>query len=225
MARAYWCCYYSYRELFEHLTDECLGKLFSAILDYCETGEIPTEIPDSSFWLIKSQIDRDSKKYDEICVKRKESISKRWSVDTKVNKSIQENTNVYKCIQSDTKDTKKKEKEKEKDKDKEIINKAVEPPVVSLILNDGSFYDVTLKDVEEFESLYPAVDVRNALLEMKDWCIKNNTKRKTRRGIRTFITFWLGKEQDRGGDREIPVRTNSNADVMRQMIMDGVFDE
>ena len=75
------------------------------------------------------------------------------------------------------------------------------PVVVSLILNDGSFYDVSECDVEQWSKLYPNVDVLQQLRNMVGWCDSNPTKRKTRGGIRRFITFWLAREQDKGGGR------------------------
>ena len=73
------------------------------------------------------------------------------------------------------------------------------PPTVSLILNDKSHFDVFQSDIAKWEELYPNVDVIQQLRNMAGWCDSNPTKRKTRRGIRRFITTWLAKEQDRGG--------------------------
>lgn len=75
------------------------------------------------------------------------------------------------------------------------------PPVISLVLNDKSFFDVTGEDVAKWEDLYPAVDVMQELRKMAGWCESNPTKRKTRRGIKSFITSWLSREQDKGGGR------------------------
>lgn len=75
------------------------------------------------------------------------------------------------------------------------------PPVVSLILNDKSFFDVTNEDVARWKELYPAVDVMQELRKMAGWCESNPSKRKTRRGIKAFITSWLGRTQDQGGSQ------------------------
>nr|DAF61784.1 MAG TPA: Replication initiation and membrane attachment [Siphoviridae sp. ctbgC51] len=75
------------------------------------------------------------------------------------------------------------------------------PPVISLILNDKSFFDVTDEDVAKWNELYPAVDVMQELRKMAGWCESNTTKRKTRRGVRAFITSWLARAQDRGGSQ------------------------
>lgn len=81
----------------------------------------------------------------------------------------------------------------------EIDESPAEPPVITIMLNDKSEYGVTQKAVDEFQELYPAVDVMQELRKMKGWSISNPTKRKTKRGINRFINSWLAKEQDRGG--------------------------
>lgn len=107
------------------------------------------------------------------------------------------------------KETRDKSKEKEIEKE-EVPNgpscaepeKSVStPPIISLILNDKSFFDVSDEDVAKWNELYPAVDVMQELRKMAGWCESNTTKRKTRRGVRAFITSWLARAQDRGGSQ------------------------
>lgn len=73
------------------------------------------------------------------------------------------------------------------------------PPVISLPLNDGTFFDVSENDRAKWSQLYPNVDVVQQLRNMAGWCDSNPTKRKTRGGIKRFITSWLSREQDKGG--------------------------
>lgn len=73
------------------------------------------------------------------------------------------------------------------------------PPVISLPLNDGTFFDVSENDRTKWSQLYPNVDVLQQLRNMAGWCDANPTKRKTRGGIKRFITAWLAREQDKGG--------------------------
>lgn len=72
------------------------------------------------------------------------------------------------------------------------------PPVISLPLNDGTFFDVSENDRAKWSQLYPNVDVLQQLRNMAGWCDANHTKRKTRGGIKRFITAWLAREQDKG---------------------------
>lgn len=73
------------------------------------------------------------------------------------------------------------------------------PPVISLPLNDGTFFDVSENDRAKWSQLYPNVDVLQQLRNMAGWCDVNPVKRKTRGGIKRFITAWLAREQDKGG--------------------------
>ncbi|HGB5894216.1 TPA: GIY-YIG nuclease family protein [Salmonella enterica subsp. enterica serovar Kottbus] len=83
-----------------------------------------------------------------------------------------------------------------------------DPEFIRLPLNDGSEFAVTESLISEFESLYPAVDVRQALRNQRGWLLSDQRRRKTARGIKKFITCWLAKDQDRGGNRgrDSPVR-------------------
>ena len=69
--------------------------------------------------------------------------------------------------------------------------------VEALPLNDGSEWFPTVSQYEEYQRLYPAVDVRRAFADMRGWCNANPQKRKTRRGINRFVNSWLAREQDK----------------------------
>lgn len=75
---------------------------------------------------------------------------------------------------------------------------ATEPPVIVLPLNDGTGYEVSQEQSQEWAGLYPAVDVIQQLRNMKGWLDANPTRRKTRKGVLRFINSWLSREQDRG---------------------------
>lgn len=70
---------------------------------------------------------------------------------------------------------------------------------ITLPLNDKSNYSVSKSDVQHYKILYPAVDVEQQLRSMLGWLEANPSRRKTRTGIKGFITKWLNKIQDRGG--------------------------
>ena len=73
------------------------------------------------------------------------------------------------------------------------------PPIISIILNDKSFFDVSPEDYNRWCELYPAVNVMQELRKMSSWITDNPKRRKTKSGIRRFINAWLSKEQDKGG--------------------------
>jgi len=80
----------------------------------------------------------------------------------------------------------------------------VQPPVISMILNDKTEHGVTEADFQRYSELFPAVDVMQELRNMKAWLFDNPARRKTRSGVKAFITKWLIKEQNRGGHNGRP---------------------
>ncbi|EOE5887713.1 hypothetical protein ACKKIY_004585, partial [Salmonella enterica subsp. enterica serovar Brandenburg] len=66
-----------------------------------------------------------------------------------------------------------------------------DPEFIRLPLNDGSEFTVGESLVSELESLYPAVDVRQALRNQRGWLLSDRRRLKTARGIKKFITGWL----------------------------------
>lgn len=70
---------------------------------------------------------------------------------------------------------------------------------IELSLNDGSLFEVSDSDVQEWSKIYPAVDIKQELRKMKGWLDANPTRRKTRRGVRRFVNNWLSRTQDQGG--------------------------
>ena len=96
----------------------------------------------------------------------------------------------------------------------------VEPAVIYLTLNDKSQFPVSEKDLEQWQELYPAVDVTQELRKMKGWLDANPTRRKTKSGIRRFINGWLAKEQDKGYQKtQQPQQQNTSysfVDMLRE---------
>ena len=63
----------------------------------------------------------------------------------------------------------------------------------------GVDFEVRQSFVAEMEKLYPAVDIRQTLNEIRGYFLGKPQKRKTPRGIRGCITSWMGREQDKHG--------------------------
>lgn len=74
-------------------------------------------------------------------------------------------------------------------------------------LNDGTEFQLTQRQLDELAALYPAVDVPQAIRNMRGWSISHPRERKTKSGVMKFITGWLAKDQNRGGARrtEAPI--------------------
>ena len=92
------------------------------------------------------------------------------------------------------------ESESEIEKENNSTELPSAPPVLTLLLNDGSEFEIREQDVAEWQETFPNVDVMQQLRSMKLWCRDNPKKRKTKNGIRRFVTNWLDREQNRGGD-------------------------
>jgi predicted phage replisome organizer len=73
-----------------------------------------------------------------------------------------------------------------------------EADVEAVILNDGSDWRPSAALYEEYVRLFPAVDVKQQFRLMRSWCLGNSKKRKTRNGIKRFVSSWLTSEQNRG---------------------------
>lgn len=73
------------------------------------------------------------------------------------------------------------------------------PSVLTMPLVDGSEFDIVQSDINEWQDAYPAVDVMQELKKMRLWCKDHPKNRKTKTGVRKFITGWLDREQNRGG--------------------------
>lgn len=68
-----------------------------------------------------------------------------------------------------------------------------------MILNTGDRWEPEDIDVIAWSNAYPAVDVFQELRAMESWLDANPTKRKTKRGIKSFVVRWLTKAQKQGG--------------------------
>ena len=77
-----------------------------------------------------------------------------------------------------------------------IYNENDEPPVIKLPLKDGTEYSIYNRDIIEWQGLYVDVDIMDELRKMRGWLLANDSKRKTYRGIKKFITGWLSRARD-----------------------------
>lgn len=86
-----------------------------------------------------------------------------------------------------------------------------EAPVEALPLNDGTDWRPTVSQYEEYMRLYPGVNIDQEFRNMRGWCLGNPSRRKTKAGIKRFVTNWLSKEQNKG------TRRNSCSGDVRHM--------
>ena len=109
-------------------------------------------------------------------------------------------TNKGQCPKKEDNVRQEKEIEKEIEKDTicpEVITSRPEVFIsLPLVTGSGSF-DVTLDYLNSLRNLYPAIDVEQEFRKMYAWLDSNPKNRKTERGIKRFITGWLGRAQDK----------------------------
>ncbi|CAI1687960.1 hypothetical protein [Serratia fonticola] len=70
---------------------------------------------------------------------------------------------------------------------------------IALPLNDNSEYPISTEYLAELNGLYPAIDVEQELRNQRGWLLSNPKNRKTKSGIKRFITAWLAKAQNSAG--------------------------
>jgi hypothetical protein len=98
------------------------------------------------------------------------------------------------------------EQEQEQKQEETLALTAVAVPAatafITLPLNDGSEFPITDQRVEDWQKLYPAIDVRQEIRKYRGWAESNPIKRKTRRGILTSVNSWLAKSHDKSSGNQ-----------------------
>lgn len=110
--------YYDYKAHFDFLTDEQLGKIVRAMLEYEIDGVLPEfdeTIMKMTFSFVKSNLDRDRKKWVKMCKTNKENGSKggrpKSKSDEEINDKLPEEQTTaenVECSSSDDETTRKK---------------------------------------------------------------------------------------------------------------------
>ena len=207
--------YVEWREQLEMLSDEECGKLIKALLAYVSDGTKPelSGAANMAFAFIRAQLDRDLEKWEDKCQKRSDagkkgglaraSKAKQTSSKSKQSQATLSNAKQSQANQADKEKEKENENENEKEKESYISAEpeADSTPIIELPLNDGTMFPISQEQCQEWAGLYPAVNVIQQLRQMRGWLDANPTKRKTKRGINRFITGWLARTQDKGGDK------------------------
>ena len=119
----YVCLYLDYLESFQGLSDAAVGKLARAMLQYCNTGETSRLTgPAGILWpSIRSQMDRDMKKYQERCETNRINGAK-GGRPPKNPSVISETEGFFEKPKKPKEKENDKDKDKEKEKEKENIN-------------------------------------------------------------------------------------------------------
>lgn len=114
--------YFTWRDMTEELSDEELGIILRALLDNFADRSVPDELPDKMKIIYKFMLDSAVRTHNgqrELSEKRRESANKRWS---KCEKSLSDDANECKSMQTDAIKEKENEKENENVNGKEKVN-------------------------------------------------------------------------------------------------------
>lgn len=207
----------SYFEALSTLEDGDRLAMYDAIMGYVFKGEEPElqGVLKSLFTLLRPNIDSSIRKYQANVENGKRGGRPRKHTPEEANPE-KPSRNPEKTQQKPKENPEKPqpkprknlelESESESERDRELKTSCTEPqgdsvpPVVELPLNDGSNFDIFQGQVDQWQALYPAVDVLQQLRNMKGWLLANPKKRKTKAGVLRFVTAWLSREQDKGGN-------------------------
>jgi hypothetical protein len=91
------------------------------------------------------------------------------------------------------------DKEKNKKKVEDDKNRPNPQPKIGFNFETRKWENISEVDLEGWRRTFPAVDIENFLLRLKEWLLSNPHRRK--KNYRKFITNNLSREQDRGGSR------------------------
>lgn len=209
--------YTTYAEQVELLDMEQRGVLFTALMAYAAHNELPDMdgMTKMAFSFIRSQIDRDTEKYQKTIESRREAgkkggrppkangLNEKQEKAKKANGFFEKQNNpVYVNEYVDVYEN-----------DKDIKTICPEPEksapggksVIAFPLNDGSMYNVTENDVARYQQLYPGIDCMQELRNIVGWCESNPKNRKTKAGAKRFVNGWLSRAQNKA-----PVQKNGN---------------
>lgn len=152
------------------------GRLFTAMLEYAETGEEPALRGNERFvWgTAKKNIDNQRDSYEKRCEINRQNITNRYE-------SLRTVTNAYESKQD-------KDKEKDKEKNKKTI-KRFTPPTVE---------EVRLYCTERGNNVDPQTFVD--FYEAKGWMVGSNHMKDWRACVRT----WEKNRVDRGRGKQNP---------------------
>lgn len=180
MALEYIPFYYSYRKKLEKLSDQEVGRLVRALLEYGETGETEELVGRESiaFDFIADDINRAKAAYEERCAKNQRNIERRYARqdDTTVYDCIRTNTDVYETYQT-------KDKTKDKTKDNSL------PPNGVSDTRAKRFTPPTLDDVSAYiRERGSNVDAQRFLdfYTAKGWMVGKNRMKDWKAAVRTW---------------------------------------
>ena len=214
MAKEYICLYHSYRDAIQALDDAERGRLLTAMLEYTLTGDAGNLRGNERFVfpLIKSQIDRDNGKYEEICKKRAQSgkIGGRPAKQKKANAFSESKTSQDKGeyegeeeYQDKDENENKEEEKREGEGDCKEKEKEKAPGTPEGVRRAHHFHPPTLSQVRDYvyERNSP-VDPQGFLdfYQAKGWMVGNTPMQDWKAALRNAESWerWQRQERQQG---------------------------
>lgn len=185
MSMEYFCCYHSYKKKCEKLSDQELGRLFRALLEYSESGAVAdlTGRESIAFDFIADDIDRSKKAYEEKCAKNAANAQQRQRQQQQPEQKKEANAiERMRTLANANGRSQKENEEKNEEEGKEIKKKTASrfiPPTIEEVrvycLARGNRIDA-----ERFVDFYTANGwVQGKNKPIKDWkaCVRTWEKR------------------------------------------------
>ena len=94
----------------------------------------------------------------------------------------------------------KKEEQREKNRKRMAEKRKAEKEkpladIRPITLKDGTKWKPFQEDLDDWVQMFPDIDVKEQFEKMRRYCLDKPQKRKTKTGIRRFVTNWLEKER------------------------------
>ena len=92
---------------------------------------------------------------------------------------------------------------------------------MQIILKDGTYFQPDQEFISEMQRFYPNININKELTKIAAWNYSNESRRKTKRGIKKHINSWLCKANESVPERpKQPIVTNKLKDgffILRRM--------
>lgn len=204
-------------ETWSLLSDEEVGRLVRALLEYQRTGQYPV-LPGNERFLFhtcKAQIDRDNEKYRETVSSRasagKKGAEARWQRQNKDGK----NSKCHICHDENGKHGKDKDEEKEEDKEKDKDKDNITPhiPPTEPKVQWAEYVSMTNAEHQKLLDTHGPVDTAR-LIEILD-NYKGSSGKKYKNDYRAILS-WVEDRLEEEKKRQ-PSSSNSFLDMLEEM--------
>ena len=182
-----------YLDAVEPLDDAERGRLFTALLQYAQSGQAPALAGNERFLfpMMRAQMDRDAAAYQDVCEKRAENGRKGGRPPKNQPK---ENQKKQEVLQKASAFSKTQDEDEDKDQDKDNDKDKDKDAAAALPLSEGGDYVASPGQVREWAALYPQLDVPQQLRSMRAWLLAHPDKRRGRGAMAGFVAAWLKRE-------------------------------